>query len=139
MKESQAQVASAVIDGHKPTATATIAEGRIHHLALHQALLLWVDVAKRDHAAAILVAERQVKQQVADPENAQALELPLQAGPDAFQGFHALLGDHGAFRLRALTNQPSPGWAMTPSTSTAAPRGRAATPIAARAGYGSLK
>ena len=43
-----------LFDGHQPAAAAPVAELGIHHLALHQALLLRLHVTQRDQVAAAL-------------------------------------------------------------------------------------
>ena len=138
MEEAQMQRAAPIADPAEQGATP--AE---HHLGgidgpFHERFALRAQGPDWDQPGAILVAQRQVEEQVADACDAQAREAVGELGSDAREARHRILECYGTGH--ALTRSGvQAGRARIASISTAAPRGRAATPMAARAGYGAVK
>src|SRR5690606_4568930 len=126
--------------------------------ALDEHLLARAKAAERTHLRAVLVALGQEQERVADALDAEPLQLPGQRRADAVQGRDGplqhvlpraprrLRSDPAAHRARPgrrlaarTLDRRHPGSMRIASISTAASFGSCATPIAARAGYGSSK
>ena len=150
MKETQRQEARAVGDAAEQRATSPEGNLRELHLALDDGALTVAQRTDRHDARAVLVAQRQVKQQVLDGREPDALERRRERRTDAAQRRERTLRELGAPGSDAsagdvarrigrhhagLRDQSS----STPSISTTAPRGSATTPTVARAGYGCAK
>src|SRR5690606_5617262 len=131
VEKSQQQAAGAVGDAHKQRAAA--AERDVGELddALDDCVVAMMQRADRRDARAVLVARGEVEQQVLHGFDAEPRELLGDGRADA-----AELGQRQRGGVRHRQPRVS---TMTASTSTSAPFGSAATPIAARAGYGSAR
>ena len=146
VEEAQHQTGAAIVDHHAQPALGAEADLGGHDPAADQRFDAVGHIADRHDPAAILVADRQVQQQVADPLQTQRLEPGGDCRPSALQ--EGEFGIERQRRLRAGLGGPAAGFShrgkagpcryqsmtITASASTRAPRGRLATPIAARAG-----
>ncbi len=119
IKEPQRQDTGSIRDPAQHLPPAAERDFREQHLAFHRGALTRQQFAQGDHASAILVTRRQEKQQILRGLHAQRPQAQRERVADAAQG-----GDRFQIGHRATMH----------STSTCAPRGRAATPTAARAG-----
>ncbi len=124
MKEPQRQEAGAVGDPREELAPAAEHDFGQLDLALDRGALACAQFAERHRARAVLVAQRQEKQQVLDRLDAERTEPLRERGAHAAQRGDRPRGGHSE---------------TMHSTSTWAPRGNDATPTVARAGYGSRK
>ena len=112
----------------------------ILHDALDHAANVRTQRVQGDYTGSVFVGPGQMQKQMIDPENAQTGELLAHPGSDAGQSAKRRL-------CRVGSGWISPGHPgrrqllkfRIASISTAAPFGSAATPTAARAGYGSDK
>ena len=129
MEKTQRQETRAVRDSAQHLAPAAENDLGEQHLAFDRRALSRAQLAERHHPRPVLVAQRQKKQQVLGGLDSQRPQPLRKRIADAAQGRDRLRSGHGVRGHRATMH----------STSTCAPRGRAATPTAARAGYGSRK
>ena len=94
VKEPQSEVARAVADPGQHLAAASKRDFSEQHFAFYRGTLARDDLAERHHASAVLVTQRQEKQEVLsslDAEGAQPLSLPI---ADTAQRRHGLQVDH---------------------------------------------
>ena len=124
VKEPQRQGSGPVGDPAQHLASAAKRYLGEQDLALHRGALPRQQLAQRHDAGSILVAQRQQEQEILNGAHAQGS-----------QSLGERLADAAEFRDRLVLGHR----ATMHSTSTCAPRGRAVTPTAARAGYGSRK
>ena len=111
--------------------------------AFDQRLLARHEAAERPNRRSVLIALRQEAEKVRDPLDAELREARRHDRTDAGQASRPAdrtPSPRSAATLRAVWIRCAwPIRTRIASTSTAAPRGSWATPIAARAGYGSVK
>ena len=119
MKKAQGQLAGPVGQPHEQTAPAPIGDIRQCNLALDHHPLAGPERPKRCHPGPVFITLGQEKQQVQRPLYAKPCQAFCERGADAAQCTQIVGGLQGT---------------RTASASTVAPRGRDATPIAARAG-----
>ena len=119
MEKAQGQLAGPVGQPHQQTAPAPKGDIRHCDLALYDHPLSGPERPERGYSRPVFVALGQEKQQVQRPLHAEPGQTFSDGGADAAQGMQIVGGLQGT---------------RTASASTVAPRGRDATPIAARAG-----
>ena len=161
MKEAQRQVARIVLQGDQPAPPAPVGDAAFDNLPFHQALPARLQLVQGDRARPVLVPVGKVQQQVDQAVHAQparayrrepgrhpSTRLRGRRRPDFCPlrysrlcvGLVLDLGETYELRVRRTQSRSrQPSSTRIPSTSTCAPRGKAATPMAARAGYGSPK
>ncbi len=119
IEKPQRQEAGAVANSAQHLAPPAERDFRQQYLAFDRRALSGAQFPQGNQARAVLVAQRQEKQEVLGGFHAQGAQPPGEGLPDA-----AKSGDRPQFGHNATMH----------STSTCAPRGSAATPTAARAG-----
>ena len=95
--------------------------------------------ADRHDARAVLVAQRQQEQQILHGVMPSFASFPASDSPTPRSVVTGRSSDDSAARCAGRRRFDRHSSSTTQSISTCAPRGSAATPTAARAGYGSLK
>ena len=123
MEKPKLDVAGAIAEDHRQRTAPAAGDSGVPDGALDQPSLPGLQAAYGQHARAILVAQRQAEEQIADTCDVQLRQLLRQLRPDAVK---ALDGRIGLLFYRPVH--------ITPSISTGAPLGSSATPSAARAG-----
>ena len=129
VEQPHGQRAAPVAEAAKQRPAPAEVDVRRHDLAGDQALLPRFQLVERHRPRPVLVAVREVQHQVAQRGDAESLEFLRSTGTDARQ-----VGHGGAGGLVAAGRGHQSGRTSTPSISTRAPRGNAATWTAARAG-----
>ena len=124
IEKAQRQKARTVGDFAQQLPPPAINDFGEQYLALDRRALPRAQFSQRNHPRAVFVTQRQQEQKVLSGLNPQGAQAQSERIADAAQ-----YRDRLDWRHRATMH----------STSTCAPRGKAATPTAARAGYGSRK
>jgi hypothetical protein len=83
MKETQCDLAAAVVDANQQVATPTKCHFSQQYFARDQASLAWPKRADFDHLRSVLVSQWQQEKKVFDAIQAKPLELFRECGPDA--------------------------------------------------------
>ena len=125
VEEAHREKAAALLQRRGERPPPPVAGIHLHDLSAHQATLANLDLGQGHETGAVLIALRQVQQQIAHGADATFGEGLGHLRPHAAQRAH---------RVAARRHLAQVGSNSTASASTKAPRGSAATPTAARAG-----
>ena len=100
MEETQAQETGLILDGYEQTAAPAVAEFHIDDLPADEGFLLGTQALQRHDPGSILIAQRQVHQQIHRAQDTQPGEFFFQAWTDALEGVNGLVGISDRHRVR---------------------------------------
>ena len=100
VEKTQPQETGLIFDGDEQTAAPAVAEFHIDDLPADEGLLLGTQALQRHDPGSILIAQRQVHQQIHRAQDAQPGEFFFQAWTDALERVNGLVGISDRHRVR---------------------------------------